>query len=211
MTEADAVHSLNSGPEIEIKIKGSRFLGRAFEAVTEDEARAELAALKKKAYDATHHCSAWKIGPPEKPIERHDDDGEPSGSAGPPILGAIHQSGLTNALVVVTRYYGGTKLGTGGLVKAYGEAARLALAEAPRKTLWRRESLVIRCAFDDLGPVETLVGKAAAHTLDVERVFEPEPEVRLVLKQSRVDDLANALVEATAGRVKLERESLGIG
>jgi uncharacterized YigZ family protein len=112
------------------KEKGSKFLAFAYPVVSEADIRDHLAALQKKYYDARHHCYAWMLGP-EKKLFRAFDDGEPNHSAGDPILGQIRSKDLTNVLVVVVRYFGGTKLGVGGLINAYKQAAADALDKIP--------------------------------------------------------------------------------
>lgn len=199
--DPDQVASLEDGPQTELTIKGSRFLGRAFRVEDESIAAATLDRIRRLHHDATHHCWASRLGLDEPWIERWDDDGEPSGTAGVPILGAIRHEGVTHGLIIVTRYYGGTKLGTGGLVRAYGESARLALAAAPRRILWRSVTLEVSAGFGDLGPIETVLGRAAAAVLTVERSFEPEPRFIVLVKRSRADGLRGELTEATAGRV----------
>src|SRR5687768_4675593 len=110
----------------EYKEKGSRFLSFSFPVQTDTEIKAHLAALKKQYYDARHHCYAWILGAEGKNF-RAVDAGEPNHSAGDPILGQIRSKGLTNILVVVIRYFGGIKLGVGGLIYAYKTAAEIAL------------------------------------------------------------------------------------
>lgn len=111
------------------KEKGSRFLAFAYPVSTDGEVKAALESLKKKYFDARHHCFAWMLGPEKKQF-RAFDDGEPNHSAGDPILGQIRSRDLTNVLVVVVRYFGGTKLGVGGLISAYKTAASDALDKA---------------------------------------------------------------------------------
>ncbi|MDO4284413.1 MAG: YigZ family protein [Eubacteriales bacterium] len=113
----------------EYEEKKSRFLAEALFADSAEAADAELARIRKQHYDARHHCSARILGVGMRE-ERSSDDGEPSGTAGKPILDCLRGSGCTNAIVVVTRYFGGTLLGTGGLVRAYSKAAADALANA---------------------------------------------------------------------------------
>lgn len=108
------------------KEKGSRFLSFVFHTPTVDEAKDRLESLRKEFFDARHHCFAWVIGERYENY-RSSDDGEPNHSAGDPILGQIRSRNLTNVLVVVVRYFGGTKLGVGGLITAYKTAAQLAL------------------------------------------------------------------------------------
>ena len=108
------------------KEKGSKFIAETFVVTSEDEAKAVVAAVKKKYFDARHHCYAYMIGPDKKTF-RSSDDGEPSGTAGKPILNQILSKDVTNLCIVVTRYFGGIKLGTSGLINAYKAAAREAL------------------------------------------------------------------------------------
>jgi uncharacterized YigZ family protein len=111
------------------KEKGSKFLAFAFPVISEGEIKQQLSRLKKQYFDARHHCFAWILGA-EKKIFRAFDDGEPNHSAGDPILGQIRSKDLTNVLVVVVRYFGGVKLGVGGLITAYKKAAEDALQHA---------------------------------------------------------------------------------
>ena len=122
------------------KEKGSKFLAFAFPVSTEEDIRQRLADLRKQYHDARHHCYAWRLGP-EKDRFRVNDDGEPSGSAGKPILGQIHSRDLSEVLVVVVRYFGGTLLGVGGLIRAYRAAASDALDQ---------NTLIERRVFDQI-------------------------------------------------------------
>ena len=111
------------------KEKGSKFLGFAYPVLSESEIKEKIASLKSEYFDARHHCFAWMLGS-EKNQFRAFDDGEPNHSAGDPILGQIRSRNLTNVLVVVVRYFGGTKLGVGGLIAAYKAAAEDALSNS---------------------------------------------------------------------------------
>ena len=122
------------------KEKGSKFLAFAFPVSTEEDIRQRLADLRKQYHDARHHCYAWRLGP-EKDRFRVNDDGEPSGSAGKPILGQIHSRDVSDVLVVVVRYFGGTLLGVGGLIRAYRAAASDALDQ---------NTLIERRVFDQI-------------------------------------------------------------
>jgi uncharacterized YigZ family protein len=112
--------------ESAIEIKRSRFIGRTFKCAASRDALAVVKRIRETWRDATHHCWAFRIGMSGENA-RYDNAGEPHGTAGPPILDALKNAGVTNALIVVTRHYGGTKLGAGGLVRAYGEAAKKAI------------------------------------------------------------------------------------
>ena len=127
------------------KEKGSKFLGYAFPIENIDQVETTLDQLKRAHAKARHWCYAWQIGV-EKPNFRYNDDGEPNNSAGKPIYGQIQSFQVTNVLIVVVRYFGGTKLGVGGLVTAYKTAAKLSLEEADVVTKMLKES--IRLEFD---------------------------------------------------------------
>lgn len=126
----DDTYKILKGPSEGLyKEKGSKFIALAYAVETEDNIKAILSDVKKKYFDARHHCYAWILGT-EQTLFRSNDDGEPSGSAGKPILNQIYSFGLTNTLIIVVRYFGGIKLGVSGLVNAYKTAAREALSNA---------------------------------------------------------------------------------
>lgn len=122
----DIYLTLESDSEAVYKEKSSKFLAYAYPVESEERIREILDALHKRYYDATHHCYAWRLGAQGEQF-RANDDGEPSGTAGKPILGQMLSSGITNCLIVVVRYFGGTKLGVSGLISAYKESARAAI------------------------------------------------------------------------------------
>jgi uncharacterized YigZ family protein len=137
--------TLQSNAEGIYKEKGSRFHAFAFPVESAVEIKEKIDALKKEYFDARHHCYAWMLGPDKKEF-RAFDDGEPNHSAGDPILGQIRSKNLTNVLVVVVRYFGGVKLGVGGLITAYKSAAENALDNA---VIIEREVIeLIRILFD---------------------------------------------------------------
>ena len=126
---SDIYKSISSASEGLFKDNGSRFIALAYPVESEDEVREIVAGLRKEYHDARHHCYAYRIGPAGS-IWRANDDGEPSGSAGRPILGQIDSAGLSDVLVVVIRYFGGIKLGVPGLIRAYKTATADALCQA---------------------------------------------------------------------------------
>ena len=129
MTQDDTYNMLATRGDGLYKEKGSKFIAEAFTVMSEDEAKAAIADIKKKYFDARHHCYAYMIGPDKKTF-RSSDDGEPSGTAGKPILNQILSKDITNVCIIVVRYFGGTKLGVSGLINAYKTAAREALDNA---------------------------------------------------------------------------------
>ena len=139
----------------ELREKGSRFLALLAPAADEAAVKALLAALAARHPDASHHCWAYRLGWP--PRERSHDAGEPGGTAGPPILRALQGAGVSDALLVVVRWFGGTKLGKGGLVRAYGGAAREALAVAALVPRLLRLEVEIEMPYPHLGAVQRLL------------------------------------------------------
>ncbi|MBR5055938.1 MAG: YigZ family protein [Bacteroidales bacterium] len=132
------------------KDNGSKFLAFAFPVETEEQVKEHLAALRKEYFDARHHCYAYRIGH-EGQIWRANDDGEPSSTAGRPILGQLLSAGLSDILVVVVRYFGGIKLGVPGLIKAYKTATSEALAAATTVTKTAAETYEVEFGYEDQG------------------------------------------------------------
>lgn len=127
--EPDTYLTVAAPAEAACRERSSKFLSYIYPVRTEEEIRERLDALRKRYYDATHHCYAWRLGPHGEQF-RTNDDGEPSGTAGKPIYGQLLSNGLTDCLVAVVRYFGGTKLGVPGLIAAYRESAAGAIASA---------------------------------------------------------------------------------
>ena len=131
---------------VQEEIKKSRFICHVKRVYSEEEARAFIAAIKKEHYKATHNCSAFVIGE-KSDIKRTSDDGEPSGTAGVPMLGVLEKHNLTNLCVVVTRYFGGIKLGAGGLIRAYAGSVALAIKEIGLVEIKEQASLRLKLSY----------------------------------------------------------------
>jgi uncharacterized YigZ family protein len=193
-----------AGPaRAETRVKGSTFVARAAPARTEEEARAVLASVQKEHFSATHNCSAWRL---HDGVWRANDAGEPSGSAGAPILGAIDAAGLTDCVVVVTRYYGGTKLGVGGLIRAYSEAAALALESGSRLQGLPAARVRVRYPYEQTSGVMRVLERAG--TFEVEHGYSgggAEGEVIFTIPLPAVEAMAVELREATGGALTPER------
>jgi uncharacterized YigZ family protein len=185
----------------EMRVLASRFLADAIRADTRQEVDAFLQAVRKRLHDATHHCFAYRLGP-DGQESRASDGGEPGGTAGKPILSAIDREGLTNVLVVVTRYFGGTKLGTGGLVRAYGEGAILALREAGRKTQQITALLSISVEHPRVSQVMHTVSRCGAMVRATR--YDDVVHFQLEIRRSRVESLREQLIQATSGGVRFE-------
>ncbi len=141
--------------------RGSKFLAYAYPVATAGEIKEKLQALKKEHPKAVHHCYAWRLGTDGNQF-RANDDGEPSGSAGKPILGQIDSAGLTNVLVVVVRYFGGTLLGVPGLINAYKTVTAQALEAAPRTEKWVEDMYYINFDYPAMGEVLYMLKHAEA-------------------------------------------------
>ncbi|WP_411832374.1 IMPACT family protein [Pseudoxanthomonas mexicana] len=192
-------HTLVAAATHLLEVKHSRFLVHAAPAATPEQALAFLAQVADAA--ATHNCWAYRIGDEY----RSSDDGEPAGTAGRPILAAIDGQGFDQAMVVVTRWYGGIKLGAGGLVRAYGGAAAECLRLAPRRPLIAMQRLSLACTFDDLGAVYAQMALHAADKHE-ESFDEHGARLRIELPADRVDGLKNQLRDATRDRVRWSEE-----
>lgn len=135
--------TIKSAGTAEYKEKGSKFLAFAFPVSSEEEVKARLMEVKRKYFDARHHCYAYVLGADKSKV-RANDDGEPNHSAGDPILGQIRSKNLTNVLIVVVRYFGGTKLGVGGLITAYKTAAE----ESLKQVAFIEEQITLKVVFE---------------------------------------------------------------
>ena len=179
-----------------LEVKHSRFLAHAAPVDGAEEALRFLDDVADR--DATHNCWAWRIGHDY----RSSDDGEPAGTAGRPILAAIDGQGFDRIMVVVTRWFGGIKLGAGGLVRAYGGAAAECLRAAPRRALVDLREVELRAPFDDLGAVHVALAVHGAMKLD-ERFDALGVLMRLRLPADRVGALAAQLRDATRNRARI--------
>ena len=182
------------------KIKASRFIAEVFPLKTEDEVSVILSEIKKREYTANHHCFAWRIGVGDEEIWRANDDGEPAGTAGKPIYQALVGANLTNVLAVVTRYFGGTKLGKGGLMRAYGGVVQEIVPLLKKSTFVPRVSLECICDFEHANLVYRLVETYEARLLDQD--YGESVTIRLRIKQDRADKFSWELHELSNGLIK---------
>lgn len=177
-----------------LTIQRSRFLSFAFPIGSAEEAEAVVNTLRGKEYhDATHVCYAYAIGI-DRRISRIDDDGEPGGTAGRPIYGQILSANLSDVLLVVVRYFGGVKLGTGGLIKAYGECAALALEGVERKEIVLTDKLKILFKPDLTGIVMNLLNRAGA-SIEAQDFIEGRSALQASVRRNKSDDLLTELNE----------------
>ncbi|MFQ5857352.1 MAG: IMPACT family protein [Anaerolineae bacterium] len=192
--------------QVEEVIKRSRFIGTAGPAATVEEAQVFIAEVRQRYGDATHNAWAFAVGIGDSAVRGMSDDGEPSGTAGQPILARIDGSGLGDLVMVVTRYFGGVKLGTGGLVRAYGGVAGMVIAALDVVEKVRMKRIDLEAVhYSHYGPLRGLI---AAHGGQViEETFGEAVDIRVAVPLDRLVPFANDARDATAGAVNIEWES----
>ena len=182
------------------EIQKSRFIAYTSHVETEAEARDFVAAIKKKHFDARHNCSAWVLGA-DSSQQKSNDDGEPGGTAGNPILEAIKQHGLTNVVVVVTRYFGGIKLGAGGLIRAYSHTASLGLEATPCLEVKPFCLMEAEMDYSLLGTVENWIRNEELRT--GETAYLDKVTVRLLVEPADCEAISTELTNLTAAQCKI--------
>lgn len=182
------------------EIQKSRFIAYTSHVETEAEARDFVTAIKKKHFDARHNCSAWVLGA-DSSQQKSNDDGEPGGTAGNPILEAIKQHGLTNVVVVVTRYFGGIKLGAGGLIRAYSHTASLGLEATPCLEVKPFCLMEAEMDYSLLGTVENWIRNEELRT--GETAYLDKVTVRLLVEPADCETISTELTNLTAAQCKI--------
>jgi uncharacterized YigZ family protein len=200
--EPDSYRTLASLATAELKVQRSRFLAEVAPAPTEAAARAVVDRMTRKYHDCRHICYAWRGGTGSQLRELRHDGGEPAGTAGNPLLMALRQAGVTDAVAVVARYFGGIKLGTGGLARAYGDVATLALASAEQRTVVRGRESRLCFAYSWQKPLASLLGRHGGTIL--EELYADRVTWRIWLPASAIEAFTTDLQEVTAGVVKME-------
>ena len=206
MLQQDTYNTIEEQGEGIYTEKRSKFLAFAIPVTTIEQVKEHVEAYQKKYYDARHVCYAYRLGERGE-NERSNDNGEPSGTAGKPILGQIHSKELTNVLVIVVRYFGGVKLGTSGLIVAYRLAAAEALEAVPHIEKTINEEITLRFSYPLLNDVLRIVKEEAPKV--VEQTFDNECVVRLSMRLSRMPRLVERyekLVISSKGDLKIEKE-----
>ena len=186
----DEFKTIKSGGEGYYTDKRSKFLAFAHHVSSVDEIKDLLAGYRKKYYDARHVCYAYMLGP-ERTDFRANDDGEPSSTAGKPILGQINSNELTDILIVVVRYYGGVNLGTSGLIVAYREAAADAIAHAEIETRQIEEVITYTFAYPLMNEVMRIVKEMQPRIIS--QTYDNTCEIRLSIRKSEAEQLRNRL------------------
>lgn len=197
--ETDLYKTIAEAADTSIRERSSKFYAFAWPVSSEDEVKGHLDGLRKKYYDATHHCYAWRMGAAGE-ASRANDDGEPSGTAGKPILGQILSAGLTDILIVVVRYFGGTKLGVPGLIAAYKDSAKEVI-EACRiieKTV--DVGFKVRVPYEAINGVMKAIKEMEPKILS--QNFDNVCEIRLSIRASKADELIARLDKCEGTQVE---------
>ncbi len=193
----DIYYTIEKSEIAEIKIKGSKFIANASNAPDKDTAQDFISKIRAKYFDATHNCYAYKIGADGNEY-RFTDDGEPNGSAGKPILFTFTKFDYSDIVVVVTRYFGGTKLGVGGLVRAYSDAAEAVLSICKRKEIHCTTAVQVNCAYEDINTVKRILSEYA---VSLNENYTDKIEVIANIHSSKAEEFCNELYKHTNGKV----------
>ena len=188
---AETYYTIAARATHEEKIQRSVFIGHAAPVATEEEARDFIAQIRQEHATATHNCYAYSLGAVDEPLLYYNDHGEPPGTAGRPILNAIRKTGLTNTVVVVTRYFGGKKLGLQGLIDAYHSVALQVLAKAGKARIVPGFTLVLNCDYAQLSPVNGVL-----HTYQVatqETTYGEQVSLRVRVPEENREEFFKAL------------------
>ncbi len=197
---------LTAGREVEIKnkVKDSKFFGNITSGDSKKNIKKFINKIKDKYNDASHNVSAYKLGTGDQAVKYADDDGEPSGSSGPPVLKAIEGEKMTNTVIVVTRYFGGTELGIGGLIRAYGETARLAINKAGLKKLSLIYKLKVKGKYsltgDIMGQIEAFSGKILSSEYGNDSV-----EIKFLLNPEKYHQFKDKLISLSGNKIKINK------
>ena len=191
--------------QVQEEIKKSRFICHAKRVYSEEEARDFITAIKKEHYKATHNCSAFIIGERSE-IKRTSDDGEPSGTAGVPMLGVLENHNLTNVCVVVTRYFGGIKLGAGGLIRAYAGSVALAVKEIGIIEIKEQAGITIQMSYTQYQEYSNFLKE---HDLmELETNFTEQVDTMIYVDKEEKENIKASLVEFFNGKVTLTDQGL---
>ena len=185
----------------EIKIKGSRFIADIVPVADKHQVEEWLASIRKEFYDASHHCFAYRIGVGGL-LVRAADDGEPNGTAGKPILLVLTSQKLVDILLVVTRYFGGTRLGTGGLARAYAESAQQAVSLSNIVKIYHTTRMSLHVLYEELAPLERLLKSLDVVTIG--STFLDAVDLEIEDRHSKIQELLHAIGDSFYGRVEVK-------
>ena len=181
------------------KVKGSRFIASLFPIQKESQSQIFLKKVRKEHPKACHHCYAWRL---QSGLSRSSDDGEPSGSGGLPILRRIQHLDVVDILVVVTRYFGGVKLGVGGLVRAYGQAAQEGLSQGAFVSFLPMANLCLYSTYSDSNIVKSVL--RTVEDVHLQFVYGEQVCIKIKLPLKQMDSIKRSLISRTSGRLRFD-------
>jgi uncharacterized YigZ family protein len=192
----DFYHTIQQRERTSIKVRGSEFIATVIPVTSKDQALKELESLRSEFWDATHNCFAYRIG--KGGLEfRTSDDGEPSGSAGKPILFVLHKYDVSDILMVITRYYGGTKLGVGGLARAYSDSSSAVLELCVKIPVYSTKDIKVLCMYEDVDTVRRIID---AYAINSDSEYRDAVEFIARIPESQCEMFMTEIISATSGR-----------
>lgn len=194
---------IKEGGQGEIVEKKSRFIATVLPIDTEEEALQYIERIKKKYWDARHNCFAFVIGSNNE-IQRFSDDGEPQGTAGKPILETLLNENLHNTLIVVTRYFGGTLLGTGGLVRAYGQSSKEGIRNSVIQKVCEGISFKLTVDYNSIGKIKYIMGQMGI--TDAQKEYGQNVVLSILMKKDEYNEFNTKVTDATGGKAVFEDE-----
>ena len=194
---------IKEGGQGEIVEKKSRFIATVLPIDTEEEALQYIEKIKKKYWDARHNCFAFVIGSNNE-IQRFSDDGEPQGTAGKPILETLLNENLHNTLIVVTRYFGGTLLGTGGLVRAYGQSSKEGIRNSVIQKVCEGISFKLTVDYNSIGKIKYIMGQMGI--TDAQEEYGQNVVLSILMKKDEYNEFNTKVTDATGGKAVFEDE-----
>jgi uncharacterized YigZ family protein len=196
----DQYQTIEKSAEASLRLKGSRFLGFGFPVETQEQFKQVLRERTKRYHDATHHCWAYRLLVNDKVVAASSDAGEPSGTAGKPILSYIEGRNLLNVGIIVTRYFGGTKLGTGGLARAYADCTQLTLNSASIVVKTITEQVILQFPYESISMIMRIVAKYGATVSASD--FMPKLSMIINIPRSQVLHFKQELMDAGRGHIQ---------
>ncbi len=192
----DFYYTIQQRERTSIKVRGSEFIATVIPVTSKDQALKELESLRSEFWDATHNCFAYRIG--KGGLEfRTSDDGEPSGSAGKPILFVLHKYDVSDILMVITRYYGGTKLGVGGLARAYSDSSSAVLELCVKIPVYSTKDIKVLCMYEDVDIVRRIID---SYAINSDSEYRDAVEFIARIPESQCEIFMNEIISATSGR-----------
>jgi uncharacterized YigZ family protein len=197
--DTDKYYTIAKPEATETKIKSSKFIGYAFPAINKKEALLRLEEIREKHFDATHNCFAYQIWKENE--FRASDDGEPSGTAGKPILMIIKKYDINDVIVIITRYFGGTKLGVGGLVRAYSSVAESVLDHCEKKIVNITNAVKINCRYEEISIVKRIIDEYA---ISFKGKYTDTIEIIADIPLSKTSEFIHTIISTTNARANTE-------